>query len=396
MLLQFSQHLGYRAMTHAKAAYAKLVERAHRGQIANASGAFNIDSAFKLVGDDPDFFYRGAGGRPAGRGFDPLHPHLYGNITHAANLLLIEIVRFKDHFGRNRRGGFHHAAQIFADIVIIAGEHFADIHHHIYFTGAVGNQLPHFLYLGIGGMPAAGKVDRPANHAVTLLVAEEIPTGNALIYVAGNDAENMIAVDPGANMTVTDDEIAGCIPAIGCADVVLVQLENNLSAIEQVVDAGKQAGALVMLNPAPWQPVERALLSKVDLLTPNATEAGLMTGRRVDSLAAAAEAADVLHAQGARNVIITLGASGALLSEQGVKSPIPCFPSHPRDTTGAGDAFNGALAARLACGEPLQAAARFAAAYAAVSVEKQGASSLPEYLEAQERLLRAAADYEMA
>ncbi|MDM9575748.1 PfkB family carbohydrate kinase, partial [Klebsiella pneumoniae] len=150
------------------------------------------------------------------------------------------------------------------------------------------------------------------------------------------------------------------------------------------------------LNPAPWQPVEHALLRKVDLLTPNATEAGLMTGRRVDSLTAAAEAADVLHAQGARNVIITLGASGALLSEHGVKSRVPCFPSHPRDTTGAGDAFNGALAARLACGEPLQAAARFAAAYAAVSVEKQGASSLPEYLEAQERLLRAAADYEMA
>ncbi|STU76766.1 putative ribokinase [Klebsiella pneumoniae subsp. pneumoniae] len=157
--------------------------------------------------------------------------------------------------------------------------------------------------------------------------------------------KNMIAVDPGANMTVTDDEIARLhSAAIGCADVVLVQLENNLSAIEQVIDAGKQAGALVILNPAPWQPVEHAVLSKVDLLTPNATEAGLMTGRRVDSLTAAAEAADVLHAQGARNVIITLGASGALLSEHGVKSPIPCFPSHPRDTTGAGDAFNGALA----------------------------------------------------
>ncbi len=120
-----------------------------------------------------------------------------------------------------------------------------------------------------------------------------------------------------------------------------------------------------------------------------------MTGRRVDSLTAAAEAADVLHAQGARNVIITRR-QRRLLSEHGVKSRVPCFPSHPRDTTGAGDAFNGALAARLACGEPLQAAARFAAAYAAVSVEKQGASSLPEYTEAQERLLRAAADYEMA
>lgn len=258
----------------------------------------------------------------------------------------------------------------------------------VHYIGKIGNDtFGHFARRHLKGV---------GFNAVTLLVAEEIPTGNALIYVAGNDAENMIAVDPGANMTVTDDEIAGCIPAIGCADVVLVQLENNLSAIEQVVDAGKQAGALVMLNPAPWQPVERALLSKVDLLTPNATEAGLMTGRRVDSLTAAAEAADVLHAQGARNVIITLGASGALLSEQGVKSRVPCFPSHPRDTTGAGDAFNGALAARLACGEPLQAAARFAAAYAAVSVEKQGASSLPEYLEAQERLLRAAADYEMA
>lgn len=79
-----------------------------------------------------------------------------------------------------------------------------------------------------------------------------------------------------------------------------------------------------------------------------------------------------------------------------MKFPIPCFPSHPRDTTGAGDAFNGALAARLACGEPLHSAARFAAAYAAVSVEKQGASSLPDYQEARERLLRAASDYEMA
>lgn len=232
-------------------------------------------------------------------------------------------------------------------------------------------------------------------NAVTLLVAEEIPTGNALIYVAGNDAENMIAVDPGANMTVTDDEIAGCIPAIGCADVVLVQLENNLSAIEQVIDAGKQAGATVILNPAPWQPVEHALLRKVDLLTPNATEARLMTGRRVDSLTAAAGAADVLHAQGARNVIITRRQRRPAERAWG---EISCslLSFSPRDTTGAGDAFNGALAARLACGEPLQAAARFAAAYAAVSVEKQGASSLPEYTEAQERLLRAAADYEMA
>ncbi len=191
----------------------------------------------------------------------------------------------------------------------------------VHYIGKIGNDtFGHFARRHLKGV---------GFNAVTLLVAEEIPTGNALIYVAGNDAENMIAVDPGANMTVTDDEIAGCIPAIGCADVVLVQLENNLSAIEQVIDAGKQAGALVILNPAPWQPVEHALLRKVDLLTPNATEAGLMTGRRVDSLTAAAEAADVLHAQGARNVIITLGASGALLSEHGGEIPYSLLSFSP-------------------------------------------------------------------
>lgn len=233
-------------------------------------------------------------------------------------------------------------------------------------------------------------------NALTLLMTNDVPTGNALIYVAGNEAENMIAVDPGANMTVTEDEIASCIPAISCADVVLVQLENNLSAIELVVDAAKAAGARVIVNPAPWQPVDDNFLAKVDLLTPNATEARLMTGCRVDDMAGASQAADALHARGVSNVIITLGANGALLSEQGVKKSIPCFPSQPRDTTGAGDAFNGALAARLACGESLHTAAQFAAAYAAVSVEKQGASSLPDYEEAQERLFRAASDYEMA
>ncbi|WP_407284209.1 ribokinase [Raoultella planticola] len=233
-------------------------------------------------------------------------------------------------------------------------------------------------------------------NAVTLLVTDEVPTGNALIYVAGDDAENMIAVDPGANMTVTDDEIAGCIPAIGCADVVLVQLENNLSAIEQVVAAGRASGAFVVLNPAPWQPVNDVFLSNVDLLTPNATEAWLMTGCRVDDLPGAEQAAEVLHSRGAKNVIITLGANGALLSEQGVKTHIPCFPSQPCDTTGAGDAFNGALAARLACGDALHEATRFAAAYAAVSVERRGASSLPDYEEALERLVHATSDVEVA
>ena len=115
-----------------------------------------------------------------------------------------------------------------------------------------------------------------------------------------------------------------------------------------------------------------------------------MTGRRVDSLTAAAEAADVLHAQGARNVIITLGASGALLSEHGVKSPIPCFPSHPRDTTGAGDAFNGGFAAALAGGAAPRDAVRFELATAGISVTRPGtAPSMPTRAEIEALLTRA-------
>ncbi|SQA98807.1 Ribokinase [Cedecea neteri] len=223
-----------------------------------------------------------------------------------------------------------------------------------------------------------------------------MPTGNALIYVAGNEAENMIAVDPGANMTVTDEEITQCIPAISCADVVLVQLENNLSAIQQVINAGREHGAFVVLNPAPYQPVEDALLASVDLLTPNATEAWLLTGCRVTDADSAKLAADALHAKGVARVIITLGAVGALLSEGGTTKRDPLLPIPPPRYHRRRDAFNGALCARLACGESLPQAARFAAAYAAVSVEKHGASALPEYQEALERLALATPHHEVA
>jgi len=224
-------------------------------------------------------------------------------------------------------------------------------------------------------------------NAVTLLSTDKVPTGNALVFVAEGEAENMIAVDPGANMTVTDEEIEQCAPAISCADVVLVQLENNLSSIEQVIAVGRASGAFVMLNPAPWQQVSDDLLRKVDLVTPNATEAWLMTGCEVSDYASAEEAADILHARGCERVIITMGSKGALLSESAGKTVIPCFPSRPCDTTGAGDAFNGALAARLAQGDSMKDATRFASAYAAVSVEKLGAATLPELSEVEQRLL---------
>lgn len=223
-------------------------------------------------------------------------------------------------------------------------------------------------------------------NAVTILSSNERATGNALIYVAGKNAENMISVDPGTNMIVTEEEIKKCEPAIKCADVVLVQLENNLSAINQVIDIANNSNAFTILNPAPFQPVSDKLLSKVDLLTPNETEVYLLTGQKITDKESAEYAADYLHQKGVKKIIITMGAKGSLLSDHSTKTWIPCFPANPVDTTGAGDAFNGALAAQIANGQNIKQAALFSSAFAAVSVEYIGAACMTTYQQAIERM----------
>lgn len=250
----------------------------------------------------------------------------------------------------------------------------------VHYIGKIGNDD--------FGMFARRHLEKTGFDAITLFTCKEKPTGNALIYVAGDDAENMISVYPGANTTVTAAEVTRCQPTVAAADILLVQLENNLSAIQRMIDNARAGGTFVIMNPAPWQKVSDALLAKVDLLTPNSTEAMQLSGVKVTDFASAQRAAEVLHRKGARQVIITLGTSGALLSVAG-QAPlrIPLFPAQPQDTTGAGDAFNGALAARLASGDELTQAALFAAAYASLCVERSGAAhSMPSYAEALARL----------
>ncbi|QKJ88154.1 Ribokinase [Paramixta manurensis] len=233
------------------------------------------------------------------------------------------------------------------------------------------------------GIFARRHLENTGFDAITLFTCKEKPTGNALIYVAGDDAENMISVYPGANLTVTAAEVTRCQPTVAAADILLMQLENNLSAIQRMVDIARDGGTFVIMNPAPWQKVSDALLRKVDLLTPNSTEASLLTGVSVTDLASAQHAAEVLHQKGVRQLIITLGTQGALLSDGSGMARIPLYPAQPQDSTGAGDAFNGALAARLAAGEPLRKAALFASAYASVCVERPGAAhSMPLYADA--------------
>lgn len=249
----------------------------------------------------------------------------------------------------------------------------------VHYIGKVGNDD--------FGIFARRHLEKTGFDAITLFTCKEKPTGNALIYVAGDDAENMISVYPGANTTVTAAEVTRCQPTVAAADILLVQLENNLSAIQRMIDNARASGTFVILNPAPWQKVSDALLAKIDLLTPNSTEATQLSGVTVTDFDSARRAAAVLHRKGARQVIITLGIAGALLSTPDEQQRIPLFPAQPRDTTGAGDAFNGALAARLASGDALPQAARFAAAFASLCVERAGAAdSMPSYAEALARL----------
>lgn len=200
---------------------------------------------------------------------------------------------------------------------------------------------------------------------------ESAPSGVALIFVGG-DGENSIGVASGANARLSADDIEQAREAIQSAGVLLVQLEIPIETVRAAVLAAAR-DARVILNPAPAQPLDDDLLGRVSILTPNETEAALLTGLEVEDEAGAALAAEALRRRGPEIVIITLGAKGALVSDASGTRLVPAFSVDPVDTTAAGDVFNGALAIALSEDRPLDEAVRFANAAAAISVTRPGA-----------------------
>jgi ribokinase len=211
-----------------------------------------------------------------------------------------------------------------------------------------------------------------------ILESSTSPTGTAMIYVSEQAGENMIAVNEGANMTLTDDEIHSAKQHIVSAQLFLTQLETNFDAIKLAMSIAKDNGAKVILNPAPYHQRTLELLPLVDMITPNETEASLMTGIEVTNLDSAKQAAIAIHALGVTSVVITLGSDGVLLYENDHFTLLDALKSAVVDTTGAGDAFNGALVAELARGSTLHQAAKYANAYASLAVERLGAANMPD------------------
>ena len=222
-----------------------------------------------------------------------------------------------------------------------------------------------------------------------VVVDPEAPTGAAFIFLDPQGA-NAVLMTPGAAARIGDEEIARAAPLIAGAQVVLTQLEQPLAAAERALAMARAAGATTILNPAPAAEIPDSLLALCDYVTPNESEAEALTGLAVTDASGARRAGEALIRRGARNALLTLGARGALLVGAAGEGLFPALPGvTPLDTTGAGDAFNGGVAAALAEGRPPAEAIRFASALAGLSVERFGAASgMPRRAEIEAALAR--------
>lgn len=201
----------------------------------------------------------------------------------------------------------------------------------------------------------------------------DYPSGVALITV-DSKGENCIVVASGANMQMTREDIDK-IDDFAKYPYILAQLETPLEVIEYAAKKAKEVGSRFILNPAPACPLNESLLGCVDIITPNETEAEILTGIKVESDQDAIRAARVLFEKGVSNVVITLGSRGCLVYDGTTATFVDAFKVKAVDTTAAGDVFNGAMTVALSEGKTLIQAAQFGCAASSIAVTRKGAQA---------------------
>jgi ribokinase len=211
------------------------------------------------------------------------------------------------------------------------------------------------------------------------LLETEAATGAAAIILDAKSGENAIIVVPGACFGLTPEEVAEARELIAESAVFLTQLELALPTVGFGLELAHALGVTTILNPAPGCELRESIYPNCDYLTPNESEAEVLTGIRVGSLADADRAADALLGRGVGTVVVTLGAQGALVKNARLREHVAAVDAGPvLETTGAGDAFNGGLAVALAEGREIIDAVRFGCAVAGISVTRAGtAPSMP-------------------
>ncbi len=209
------------------------------------------------------------------------------------------------------------------------------------------------------------------------ILRSDLPSGVALISV-DEKAENCIVVASGANNDLLEADIDASAEAIRSCGILLLQLETPVPSVLKAAKLAHEAGATVVLNPAPACPLPEELFSHIDLFIPNETELSTFSGLPVCDEESAAKAAAAMRAKGVGKLIVTMGSKGSLICDGGEPVFVPARKVKAVDTTAAGDTFCGALCVALAEGKALREAAEFATAASALTVQKMGAQdSIP-------------------
>ena len=232
------------------------------------------------------------------------------------------------------------------------------------FIGRVGNDM-----FGSEALKGFAADDINIDHIIKDTTA---PSGVASIFVDRN-GQNSIAVAGGANANLSPADIEAAEKTIAGADILVMQLETPIETVTAAAMMAHADGVKVILNPAPARPLTDDLLKTVSILTPNETEAELLTGIGVETEGDARKAAEALLDRGVSTVLVTLGENGVIIATADGVKKVDAFDVDPVDTTAAGDVFNGALAVAIAEGSQLAKAVLFANAAAAMSVTKLGA-----------------------
>lgn len=271
--------------------------------------------------------------------------------------------------------------------IVKAGETLHSTKHELFFGGKGANQAvtagqlgANVHFIGNVGADDFGEqiIQNLQNKNVNTAAVQKVGmTGQAIIQLA-DSGENSIVLFPGANFLVTTEQIEEKTERITSSDVLLLQLEIPMPVVETAANIASQKDVKIILNPAPAQQISDTLLSKISILTPNETELAILTGLKTETEEDLFQACSLLLQKGVEAVVVTLGAKGAYYMNHYEHGHVQANNIDVKDTTGAGDAFNGALAVALCQGNTLKDCILYASKVAGFVVTQMGAQpSIP-------------------